>query len=153
MASAADVIARDYVMAYALTTIPQEPAMLEMTRCVHPRRIATEGFHSLAVPVHRGSTVVFDDALAYAQRAARGTYRLHVWLAGNSDLAHAGSAARRPRQRAPWPCAGSISESIQQGRIRSVIWFAECRDLRRRAASLRSCNGHCPIEPRERGPR
>lgn len=72
MASAADVIARDYVMAYALTTIPQEPAMLEMTRCVHPRRIATEGFHSLAVPVHRGSTVVFDDALAYAQRAARG---------------------------------------------------------------------------------
>ncbi|MCK1485491.1 PLP-dependent transferase [Bradyrhizobium sp. 193] len=44
---------------------------LDETLCVIPPEVPLEGFASLAVPIYRGSTVVFPDAAAYRSRAAR----------------------------------------------------------------------------------
>ncbi|UPJ63690.1 PLP-dependent aspartate aminotransferase family protein [Bradyrhizobium sp. 191] len=44
---------------------------LDETLCVIPPETPLEGFASLAVPVYRGSTVVFPDAASYRSRAAR----------------------------------------------------------------------------------
>ncbi|RUW03660.1 PLP-dependent transferase, partial [Mesorhizobium sp. M1A.F.Ca.IN.022.05.2.1] len=44
---------------------------LDDTVCVVPPQVPLEGFASLAVPVYRGSTIVFPDAAAYRNRATR----------------------------------------------------------------------------------
>lgn len=44
---------------------------LDETLCVIPPETPLEGFASLAVPVYRGSTIVFPDAASYRSRAAR----------------------------------------------------------------------------------
>lgn len=44
---------------------------LDETLCVIPPETPLEGFASLAVPVYRGSTVVFPDAASYRSRATR----------------------------------------------------------------------------------
>lgn len=46
--------------------------MRDQTRIVKTPKLRTEGFASLAVPTLRASTIVFPDAAAYADRAARG---------------------------------------------------------------------------------
>ncbi|EPE97119.1 trans-sulfuration enzyme family protein [Rhizobium grahamii] len=46
--------------------------MKDLTRCVITPEVNTEGFKSLAVGVHRASTIVFDNAADYANRGARG---------------------------------------------------------------------------------
>ncbi len=55
--------------------------MRDLTRCVIHPQVSQEGFASLAVPTHRASTIVFDDAEAYASRGQRGldgySYGLH----------------------------------------------------------------------------
>jgi cystathionine beta-lyase len=55
--------------------------MDDLTRCVHPPAVSHDGFASLATPTYRASTIVFPDAEAYANRAARGadgySYGLH----------------------------------------------------------------------------
>lgn len=45
--------------------------MRDMTRTVHHPIISEEGYASLAVPTHRASTIVFEDAQSYATRGAR----------------------------------------------------------------------------------
>ncbi|MDA9414156.1 cystathionine beta-lyase [Bradyrhizobium sp. CCBAU 25360] len=44
---------------------------LDETLCVIPPETPLEGFASLAVPVYRGSTIVFPDAASYRSRAVR----------------------------------------------------------------------------------
>jgi len=55
--------------------------MKDLSRVVHPPAVSHEGFASLTVPTYRASTIVFDDAEAYAKRKYRGpdgyTYGLH----------------------------------------------------------------------------
>ncbi|MDC7677453.1 cystathionine beta-lyase [Asticcacaulis machinosus] len=55
--------------------------MKDLSRVVHPPEPNMEGFKSLSVPTYRASTIVFDDAQAYANRKYRGpdgyTYGLH----------------------------------------------------------------------------
>jgi cystathionine beta-lyase len=55
--------------------------MKDLTRVVHPPEISKEGFASLTTPTYRASTIVFEDAQAYATRGQRGpdgyTYGLH----------------------------------------------------------------------------
>ncbi len=55
--------------------------MKDLSRVVHHPAVSHEGFASLTVPTHRASTIVFDDAEAYAKRKYRGpdgyTYGLH----------------------------------------------------------------------------
>lgn len=55
--------------------------MKDLSRVVHHPAVSHEGFASLAVPTYRASTIVFDDAGAYANRKYRGpdgyTYGLH----------------------------------------------------------------------------
>jgi cystathionine beta-lyase len=55
--------------------------MRDLSRCVHHPVVSAEGFASLAVPTHRASTIVFPDAAAYTNRAARGpdgySYGMH----------------------------------------------------------------------------
>lgn len=55
--------------------------MQDTDRCIIHPEAELEGFHSLAVPVYRASTVVFPDAKAFAARAQRlpdgYTYGLH----------------------------------------------------------------------------
>ncbi|WP_391349331.1 trans-sulfuration enzyme family protein [Azospirillum sp. A23] len=55
--------------------------MKDLTQCVVNPSVATEGFDSLSVPVHRGSTIVFANAEGYATRGDRGhtgyTYGLY----------------------------------------------------------------------------
>lgn len=46
--------------------------MKDLTRCVITPEVNTEGFKSLAVGVHRASTIVFDNAEDYANRGNRG---------------------------------------------------------------------------------
>lgn len=46
-------------------------SILDETLCVGGATATTEGFVSLAVPTYRASTIVFDDAAAYAARATR----------------------------------------------------------------------------------
>lgn len=46
--------------------------MNDLTQCVLTPEVPTEGFASLAVGVHRASTIVFPDASAYASRGDRG---------------------------------------------------------------------------------
>ncbi|WP_042700492.1 PLP-dependent aspartate aminotransferase family protein [Azospirillum sp. B506] len=46
--------------------------MKDLTQCVVNPSAAAEGFDSLSVPVHRGSTIVFANAEAYATRGDRG---------------------------------------------------------------------------------
>lgn len=46
--------------------------MHDLTDCVHHPAISHEGFASLSVATHRASTIVFDDAQAYADRHKRG---------------------------------------------------------------------------------
>lgn len=46
--------------------------MNDLTQCVITPRVKTEGFDPLGVGVHRASTIVFEDAAAYATRGARG---------------------------------------------------------------------------------
>lgn len=45
--------------------------MRDATRAVHHPTVPEEGYASLAVPTHRASTIVFDDALSYATRGQR----------------------------------------------------------------------------------
>jgi cystathionine beta-lyase len=55
--------------------------MDDLTQCVVTPAIATDGFESLGVAVHRASTIVFPDAHAYTTRGERGdngyTYGLY----------------------------------------------------------------------------
>ena len=55
--------------------------MKDLSRVVHPPAVSQEGFASLTTPTYRASTIVFDDADAYAKRKYRGpdgyTYGLH----------------------------------------------------------------------------
>ncbi|PTX00017.1 trans-sulfuration enzyme family protein [Pararhodobacter aggregans] len=55
--------------------------MKDATRCIIHPAVSTEGFDSLAVPVHRASTILFKDAAAYAARTQRDldgySYGLH----------------------------------------------------------------------------
>lgn len=46
--------------------------MKDLTRCVLTPEVSTEGFAPLGVSVHRASTIVFQDAAAYALRGERG---------------------------------------------------------------------------------
>jgi cystathionine beta-lyase len=46
--------------------------MNDLTQCVLTPEISTEGFDPLGVGVHRASTIVFKDAVAYASRGDRG---------------------------------------------------------------------------------
>ena len=46
--------------------------MKDLTRCVVTPRIKTDGFDPLGVGVHRASTIVFENAEAYAKRGERG---------------------------------------------------------------------------------
>lgn len=48
------------------------PAMNDLTQCVLTPAVATEGFTPLGVGVHRASTIVFENAAAYASRGDRG---------------------------------------------------------------------------------
>lgn len=55
--------------------------MKDLSRVVHHPPVSHSGFASLTVPTYRASTIVFDDAKAYAERKRRGadgyTYGLH----------------------------------------------------------------------------
>lgn len=55
--------------------------MKDLSRVVHHPAVSHDGFASLAVPTYRASTIVFEDARAYAERGKRGpdgyTYGLH----------------------------------------------------------------------------
>ncbi|MBR0644656.1 cystathionine beta-lyase [Plastoroseomonas hellenica] len=55
--------------------------MRDLSRCVHHPAVSQDGFASLAVPTYRASTIVFPDAVAYANRRYRGpdgySYGLH----------------------------------------------------------------------------
>lgn len=55
--------------------------MKDLSRVVHHPEVSHDGFASLTVPTYRASTIVFDDAEAYAKRKYRGpdgyTYGLH----------------------------------------------------------------------------
>jgi cysteine-S-conjugate beta-lyase len=55
--------------------------MHDLSRCVHPPTVSTDGFASLAVPTYRASTIVYDDPQDFARRSERGldgyTYGLH----------------------------------------------------------------------------
>src|SRR5215468_10771625 len=61
--------------------IIREHAMRDLTRCVRHPEVSHHGFASLAVPTHRASTIVYDDAQSFAERWQRGfdgyTYGLH----------------------------------------------------------------------------
>lgn len=46
--------------------------MSDLTQCVVTPRVATKGFDPVGVGIHRASTIVFEDAAAYASRGARG---------------------------------------------------------------------------------
>ena len=47
-------------------------AISDLTRCVLTPRVPTEGFDPVGVGVHRASTILFEDAAAYASRGERG---------------------------------------------------------------------------------
>lgn len=55
--------------------------MKDLSRIVRFPEVSQEGYASLAVPTHRASTIVFDDAAAYSNRKDRGpdgySYGLH----------------------------------------------------------------------------
>jgi len=55
--------------------------MKDATRCIIHPSVSAEGFDSLAVPVHRASTILFKDAATYAARTQRDldgySYGLH----------------------------------------------------------------------------
>lgn len=55
--------------------------MQDLSRIVRFPEVSQEGYASLAVPTHRASTIVFDDAAAYSSRKDRGpdgySYGLH----------------------------------------------------------------------------
>lgn len=55
--------------------------MRDLTRVVHAPEVSHDGFAGLTVPTYRASTIVFEDAEAYANRKYRGpdgyTYGLH----------------------------------------------------------------------------
>jgi cystathionine beta-lyase len=55
--------------------------MKDLSRVVHHPAVSHDGFASLTVPTYRASTIVFEDAEAYAKRKYRGpdgyTYGLH----------------------------------------------------------------------------
>lgn len=55
--------------------------MRDETLCVHHPRVSQEGYASLTVPTHRASTIVYPDAVSFANRKDRGydgyTYGLH----------------------------------------------------------------------------
>lgn len=46
--------------------------MTDLTQCVLNPLVSSEGFDPLGVAIHRGSTIVFKDAAAYAARGERG---------------------------------------------------------------------------------
>ncbi|MFD1910702.1 trans-sulfuration enzyme family protein [Halodurantibacterium flavum] len=46
--------------------------MSDLTQCVVTPKVPTEGFDPLGVAIHRGSTIAFEDAAAYAARGDRG---------------------------------------------------------------------------------
>ncbi|WP_306224369.1 trans-sulfuration enzyme family protein [Bosea beijingensis] len=46
--------------------------MHDLTLCVHHPAVSHEGFASLAVPTHRASTIVYEDAESFARRKQRG---------------------------------------------------------------------------------
>lgn len=46
--------------------------MNDLTQCVLTPDVNTDGFASLGVAVHRASTIVFENAEAYASRGKRG---------------------------------------------------------------------------------
>lgn len=46
--------------------------MSDLTQCVLTPEVSTDGFAPLGVGVHRASTIVFEDAAAYASRGERG---------------------------------------------------------------------------------
>ena len=46
--------------------------MKDLTQCVVTPKVKTEGFESFGVATHRASTIVFENAAAYASRGQRG---------------------------------------------------------------------------------
>ena len=46
--------------------------MKDLTQCVATPKVKTEGFESFGVATHRASTIVFENAAAYASRGQRG---------------------------------------------------------------------------------
>ena len=46
--------------------------MKDLTQVVHHPQVSEQGFASLAVPVYRASTIIFDSVQAYADRKTRG---------------------------------------------------------------------------------
>lgn len=46
--------------------------MYDLTQCVHHPVVSHDGFQSLAIATHRASTIVFDSAIAYADRHQQG---------------------------------------------------------------------------------
>ncbi|KZY43674.1 cystathionine beta-lyase, partial [Roseovarius sp. HI0049] len=44
----------------------------DLTRCVLTPRVATDGFDPVGIGIHRASTILFEDAAAYANRGERG---------------------------------------------------------------------------------
>lgn len=57
------------------------PAMHDLTLCVHHPAVDEDGYASLAVPTHRASTIVYPDGASFMARKHRGfdgyTYGLH----------------------------------------------------------------------------
>lgn len=60
--------------------------MSDWTNCVTSPDVDTEGFRSLAYPVHRASTIVFPDAQAYAGRHERGLDGYTYGLSGTPTV-------------------------------------------------------------------
>lgn len=60
--------------------------MSDWTNCVTSPDVDTEGFRSLAYPVHRASTIIFPDAQAYAARHDRGLNGYTYGLSGTPTV-------------------------------------------------------------------
>jgi hypothetical protein len=59
----------------------------DLSRCVHHPAVSTDGFASLAVPIHRASTIVYNDPQDFAQvRIAVSTAILTGCMARRMDI-------------------------------------------------------------------
>ncbi len=56
--------------------------MRDLTRCVKPPAISTEGYASLTTPTHRASTITYPDGKAFARRRERGADGYTYGLSG-----------------------------------------------------------------------
>ncbi len=62
--------------------------MKDLTRCVVTLKFATQAFVALGAGVHRASTIVFENAEAYANRGKRGPDGYSYGLYGTQPLEH-----------------------------------------------------------------